>query len=166
MSAWADIKARKQPRTTTVPLALDDDDTLDQLDAARSALRVAERAARANVADGAAQERLAEAQERVEAAVEAAREHVVEFTVRSIGRAAFNLILNEHPIEEGEETGPKADEQAAQVLAACLVEPAMSIEEAREFVSGPEWSTGEVHQVVAACHMVNTQVRRVNLGNA
>ncbi|MEM9611160.1 MAG: hypothetical protein AAGA99_27385 [Actinomycetota bacterium] len=163
MSTWSDIRARKQARQTEVVLALDDDPALDELDRARGALRAAEaRSARQPSEEGTAA--VESARSALDAARAIAEEHVVRFAVRSIGRAAYGEILAEYPAEEGK--GDEGAEQAAQMVAACVVEPAFSVEEARQFLTDPEWSRGEVLQVVQACHHVNSEARKVDLGNS
>ena len=161
MSTWSEIRARKRPRETTVVLALDDDDTLDELDRARAAVQAAEARSQRVPDSDTAQAALAEARQRLDETLASAAEHTIEFRVRSIGRAAYEEIITEHPAEPDKGTA-----QAAHLLTACLVEPEMNLAEALDFVTGPEWSMGEVAAVVNAAHQVNQQPRRVDLGKS
>ncbi|MEM9710595.1 MAG: hypothetical protein AAGA17_00145 [Actinomycetota bacterium] len=161
MSTWSEIRARKQPRETTVVLALDDDDVLDELDRARAALAAAEARSTRVPENDDAQAALAAARQRLDDASDAAAEHTVEFRLRSIGRAAYEELVTEHPAEKDRGTS-----QGAHLLAACLIEPAMTLDEALAFVTDPEWSMGEVREVVNAAHQINQQARKVDLGKS
>ncbi|MEM9611145.1 MAG: hypothetical protein AAGA99_27310 [Actinomycetota bacterium] len=174
MSAtWAEIRARKNAREIEVPLTLDDDPALDELDRARRTLRAAEARSARNPSDEDAAAAVCAARAGVDAAIEAAREHVAVFTVRSIGRAAFEELRAKYgpTLDAGSGTAKPTspdedDEYTAQMLAACVASPDLTLDDAREFITAPEWSRGEVLQILEACFKVNAEHRRVDLGNS
>ena len=170
--ATFDHLKKKQPlqRTVTIPL---EQDTLDAYDAAESALE------RARL--------LGEPTDELESALAVAKEAVLEtsvkMTFRSIGRKAYDALLDEHPptaeqIKEFREENADKDGNPATkgqppynietfapaLIQASCVEPAMTLEQVNELFD--EWNSTELSELWGAAYEVNTQRRVVSLGNA
>lgn len=96
----------------------------------------------------------------------------VWMTFRSIGRRAYDELVDEHPpskkqIEEAKEQNQEKpafniETFAPALIAASCIEPQMSEDEARELFD--EWGAAEIAEPWLAALEVNTSRRTVNLG--
>lgn len=96
----------------------------------------------------------------------------VEMRFRALGRKRYDELVRAHPPKDiaGEDgkvkksTDPYEYETFAPALvAACCVEPEMTVEQATELFE--EWNAGEVMELWVAALSVNTQRRVVEFGN-
>lgn len=168
--ATFDHLKKKQPLERKVTIALSQE-ALDAYDEASDSLE------RAKLLD--------EPTEALEEALKAARgtlaEESVVLTFRSIGRKAYDSLVDTYPptaeqIREFQEDNPDRegnpgkgkppydiDHFAPALVAASCVDPRMTIEEVDELFA--EWNAVEVAELWVAALEVNTQRRVVSLGN-
>lgn len=78
----------------------------------------------------------------------------VVLKLKALGSQAYDDLLADNPPtaeqkKEGNTYNP--DAFAPALIAACLVEPKLSAEEATALWSSPEWSRGEVTELFMAC---------------
>lgn len=170
------LASRKRPVTDTVGIVLDPD-LAEELEEARQARDAAWARAQARQNDSDAQAALWEAEEKLAQVQQRMvdEEAVVQFTFRSIGRAAYDALVDANPatpaqrakfkaqgITEGinwnEETFPPA------LVAACLVEPKLSEAEVQALWRDPNWNQAELSALVVAAIKVNGNRRTADLG--
>lgn len=160
----AEIRKRKKLPTRTVPILLDPDLRLryDELSAELP---------KAQARDARVERGLGESDEatKIEAELdeleEQIRESTVEFVVQALPRAEWRELLEAAPptpadIEEG--LDHDAESLFAPLLAACAVEPELSLSDAEAIYE--EWSETEVTRLYVGCIRVNREVRDVPFG--
>lgn len=169
--ATFDHLKKKQPleRKVTIPLSQ------EAVDAYHDAEQAYERAKILNEPADALKEAL-------DAARAAVLEESVQMVFRSIGRKAYDALLEEFPPTEeqiAEYRKEHADKDgnpakkgeppynielfAPALIAASCVEPKMTVDQVNEIFD--EWNSTEIAEIWTAAHEVNTSRRVVQLGN-
>lgn len=123
-----------------------------------------------------------EAERRLEVAKTDLETCTLKFVMRSIGRRRFEEIMSAHPAKpeqiekarakmkaagKDDEEGELAfdpDEFPPHLLAACMAEPELTIEEAQELWDSDEWNEPETTALFMAAMAVNHDSRQVDLG--
>lgn len=113
---------------------------------------------------------IAEAKERLAAAEAVVRANSAHFHFRSIGRR-YQRLLDEHPATPAQlKKNPNMpfdlDTLRPALVAACLVSPVLSADEAREAIfENDDWNDAERQALFDKAVAVNTNTRLANLGN-
>lgn len=116
---------------------------------------------------------LVAAHEALKAAEDELAEATVHITVRAIGRRAYENLARSHPpteaqIAEVKKAAPDATPQwntdtfPPALVAACMIEPTISIAEATELLDN--WNIEESTRLFMACETVCQQGRSADLG--
>ena len=82
----------------------------------------------------------------------------VEVKAKSLSFKAYDALLGEHPPTDEQKkknASYNVDTFAPALLAACLVEPTLTDEEAAELWVSPEWSKGELSDLFLFCVDLN-----------
>lgn len=169
--ATLDHLKKKEPLETSVPILLSDA-PIEAVEAARSRVLRAEGNLAESPDDSGLQREMAAAQNDLDEALEAQNEEVVWCRFRSIGRKAYDRLIDEHPPtdkqkEEAAEAGNPApyngETFAPALVAASCVEPKMTVEDAKEIFE--EWNQSESFSLFMAAMRVCTGRRVSDLGN-
>lgn len=167
------LRSQKKPVTKTVPVVLDPD-LADEYETVRRNRDVTAVRAEARPDDSELAFQLLEADQAL-AAVTArleAEEAVVWFTFRGIGRAAYTALAGEHPPTAEQRTKARAQNVDATVntdtfppvlIAACLVDPPMTAEQAALIWDDPNWNDAELGALYGAAIEVNGTRRNIDL---
>lgn len=172
------LLSRKRPVRKTVTVVLDPELAEDHEEASR-AVRVAEVRAEARPSDTEAQAQLWEAQEalrQVEVRL-TDEEAVASFTFRSIGRAAYDALVDRFPataeqrqkakaqgiLDAGGVLGWNPETFPPALVAACLVEPKLSEDEVAAVWASEDWNQAELQTLLGAAIEVNGTRRVVDL---
>lgn len=168
------LLSRKKPVTRTVWVCLDPE-LAERHEELRKARDVAALRAGARADDSDAQARLWEA----EAALERAQAELdegdvmVSFTFRSIGRAAYDALVNAHPPTPaqraqakslGQDTNINLETFPPALVAACLVEPKLSVDEAQALWRDDNWNQAELTKLFNGAFAVNSTSPSGDLG--
>jgi hypothetical protein len=169
------LVSRKKPITKTVAIALDPD-LAEELEEARRGRDTAAARAGARANDSEAQAQLWEAEERL-AQVEARmvdEEAVAYFTFRSIGRALYDALVDEHQPTPAQRAKAKSlgmgeiawnpDTFPPALVAACLVTPPLTSDEMQALWRDDAWNQAELNAMLQAAVDVNGSRRTVELG--
>ena len=104
--------------------------------------------------------------EQVETLVEESRETEVVFSFKSVGRPRYEELVEEHPpTKDAKKEGAEFNDKTfppALVSEAC-VDPEMSIEDAVDIFSSPEWNGAELRRIFFAALEVNTETGDIPL---
>lgn len=159
------LKSSKRPLERRVPIVLNDEVLQEQGDAMIALGGLLDDEGTETSALDAARQRVEDA----EIAVKAATEWIL---VRSVGRKAFEEIVQTHPptdeeLQEATDNGEPAPPYASEpftiaLIAASAVDPVISEEQAQEIYD--DWNTPEILELFTACLAVNTQRRVMQLG--
>jgi hypothetical protein len=172
-SLLATIRERKKPMVKRVPIVLDPD-AAEALEDAQSAYELAKLRLEAAPKDGARLDDLDHAANAVEEAKERAAAETVVFVFQAIGRIAWDELVTAHrptdkqrtdhrrtggqgELEWNPETFPPA------LVAASLVEPALSSDDVRALWDDSRWNLAELMALFTAAVAVNQQRRLVDL---
>jgi hypothetical protein len=171
-----EMMSRKQRATETVTIVIDHK-WADQLATARTVLVPARaRAAGAGLDvkadwDGVATvpaEIVAyqEAEADVAALVAQEPESVIRFVLRALSRSEFQRLLDAHqPTPKQRKDNPaiqwNPDTFGPALVAACSVEPRLSLEQTREMWDSANWSPGELGRLENTAFMLQGEVRKV-----
>lgn len=167
---------KKKPLTKTVSVVLDPD-LAEEYEEARRAADLAHARVQVRPEDNEAAAQLLEA----DAALQQLRQRmldeqaVVMFRFRGVGRAAYEKLVDLHPATADQRMRAKAgglgdglawnpETLPPALVAACCVEPAMTLEQAQALWLDPNWGQAELGQLLAAAIEVNGQRRTVELG--
>jgi hypothetical protein len=167
------LRSQKKPVTKTIPVVLDPD-LADEYETAKRARDVAAVRADARPADSELAFLLLEADQALEAVIARLEEEeaVVWFTFRGIGRAAYTALAGEHPPTAEQRAKARAMNSDATVntdtfppvlIAACLVDPPMTAEQAVGLWDDPNWNDAELGALYGAAIEVNGTRRNVDL---
>lgn len=174
-ATWDHLRSQKKPLTKAVPVVLDPE-LAEEYEAARRTRDVAYARTQVRPDETEAHAALLDA----DAALEALRvrleeeEAVVWFRFRGIGRAAYEALIDTHPATAEQRTKAKASGMGELawnhatlppvLVAACLVEPAMTEEQARALWADPNWNQAELATLLTTAIEVNGTRRTVELG--
>lgn len=185
---WQQVRSKKKPTTITVDVVADSElaDELTQLRAAAGRLAVR---SKARPADTALAADAADAEDAVDAwLAEHGEDAVIRFTMLTIGRHAFEELIDHHPPDKAEQkdAGQRLPWNAATftpaIIHACAVVPLYddpadpdkvtgyepmfeSAEQvAAELWNDPRWSQAELGRILQAALDCNMHLRTVNLG--
>lgn len=161
------LKSRKKPRFGYVPLVLDQE-VGDEYDKVLKELKMQEavQARRPSLETEESIEELKGRLEELEAELEAV---TVVFKFRSIGGDRVDALIEEHPPTakqrkkaEGKEGGepswnPETFPQA--LVAACVVDPELSLEDVQDMWKSDDWTSPELNLLFTTAMGVNTAVR-------
>jgi hypothetical protein len=172
--ATRDHLLKKRAATKTVEVVLDPD-AARAVHEAEDRVNRAEARVRVTPDDPAAQEALWAAREQLEGLrAQAAKDDVVvTLRFRSIGRHAYDDLIRQHPPtpdqqDEAKEAGgtlnfnPETFPPA--VVAACLEEPRLSVDEVTEMWESAEWNQAELAELFSAAVDVNSRRETLDLG--
>lgn len=168
------LMSRKKPVTKTVTIAMDPD-LADEYEAAKRARDIA--AVRAGGSDDKERQvALWEAEEEL-AAVERRlhdEDAVAVFTFRSIGRAAYDAIVDAHPPTPAQRAKAKREglgELAANLetfppalVSACLVDPIISHDDMAKLWVNDNWNQAELGALLEGAASANGTRRTLDLG--
>lgn len=170
------LVGRKKPLTRSIPVVLDPG-LAEEYNEIRSAAEVAAIRAQNRPDDTDAQFAHLEAEQALTAA--RARldeaEAVVWFKFRGIGRHRYEALAEAHPPTELQRIKARAggmredlpwnpETMPPALIAACLVEPQLTEEQAAALWNDPDWNQAELGHLFAAAIEVNGQRRTVELG--
>lgn len=171
--SYKDVKKRKKPAIVKVPIAMDGE-FADDFNAAVQRLNAAKDQVADNPRDKSAQVEQAAAQEEVDALRPEVEDQVVEFIFRSIGRRRFEELVDACPPTKAqkteatkkgeEEPGWNVDTFPPTLIAAAVVSPEMTEEEAFEMWDDDDWNQAELVSLFLAALAVNQQRKIVELG--
>lgn len=167
---------KKQKRTKKVPIHLDDEVAaeVEQLRTEREQWKIT------LARSGGDRDTPFPRQDELDAALERLRASTVEMTFQSLGRRAYDELVEAHPPtdaqkEEAREQAKRdgqdpdtvylpydVEEFPIQLIAASCIEPQMTVPQVRELWD--EWSTTDLTTLFMAALEVNTQRRVVDLG--
>lgn len=168
------LRSTKKPLTKVVQIVLDAE-LADEHETAKETYDRAKIMVDARPQDQQVLDEWADAKaalEEVERRIEES-EAVVTVKVKSIGRQRFDAMQDEFPPSKETRDKSKAEGSRAQVdiekfgpalIAACAVEPELTLEEANELWTSEAWNLAECLAIYHACLEVNTQRRVVELG--
>lgn len=164
--SYARLRDRKKPIVRTVALCLD----ATVADAAREAR---ERYEALLSADGASASAVAAAK-KAAAAADAARDDMSErFSFRALPRGEYQALLDAHPpsaedVAKAEDRGepvPEFDPSFMPALvAASIIEPALSEVEVHELWASPDWAWGELLMLFVTANSASAATSVVELG--
>lgn len=173
VASYKDVKKRKKPAIIKVPVAMDGE-FADKFNAAVQALQEAEDALNDNPRDTIARKAVAEAKETVEELRPEVEEQIIEFVFRSIGRRKFEELVDQCPPTKAQKTeaNKKGEEEPGwnhdtfppTLIAAAVVSPEMSEEDAFEMWDDDDWNQAELVSLFLASLAVNQQRKVVELG--
>lgn len=174
--SFEELISKKKAVTTTVAIPLDPG-LAEELHKAKEARDDAARTASIRDKDTDAQARLWQAEERVSQIEQKLRDDdaVAYFKLRSIGRAAFDALVTAHQPTSAQRAKAKSlgfsGEMAwnhetfpPALVAACLVEPEMTEDQARLLWQSEAWNAAETQALFDAALEVNGTHRTVELG--
>lgn len=172
-STLAAIRAAKKPMTRRVPIVADPD-LAEAMADARSAYDVAMAKHRERPADGSLQDIADRAADRLEEAQAAAEAATFVFVFQALGRVAWDELVTTHRPTDKQRTEHRRgggqgeiewnpDTFPPAVVAASLVEPALSEAEVRELWDDPNWNLAELMALFNAAVAVNQQRRVVEV---
>lgn len=82
----------------------------------------------------------------------------VDFTVQALPRSEYRTLLDDHPpVKDGADWN--ADTFPPALVAACCVDPVMTLEQAQQMWE--EWEAGEVSRLFLSCWQLNEQAAGV-----
>lgn len=173
MPSWKDVKKRKKPAIVKVPIAMDGD-FADEFNAASNDLREAREALAEDSRNKDNQKAVADAEEAMEALRPEVEDQIVEFVFRSIGRRKFEDLVDACPPTKAqkaeaaktgnEEPGWNLETFPPTLIAAAIVSPEMSEEDAFEMWDSDEWNQAELVSLFLSALSVNQQRKVVELG--
>lgn len=172
-----EVLDRKKPIEHTVPIALESRfaDALAEAEGALEKLERDHRLGRVSVEE--LHERAPVLQAAIDAAQEEYDENSVKFTAKALGRRKLDELVKQHaPTEEQQaafqelvKNAPLAAKNGElpyntetlppALLAAALVEPAFTLDEARELWDSDDWSDAELATILNACWAVNKMIK-------
>lgn len=178
---WDHMKSRKRRPIRTLSIPLDDEmaaewqDVLGRYDLAKLRIEVGidnPELLRQTV------EEMAEAQARKDALLEEMKDNVAVFRIQGLGRKKYEALQNEpqfQPTKEQQELNRRRNGQSSTLpwnvdtfppalISACMLEPELSIAEAKELWSSDDWTTAELLTILNTCIEVNEQVRNIDWG--
>lgn len=184
---WQQVRSKKKPTTVTVDVVADSElaDELAQLRATAGRLAVR---SKARPADTTLAAEAADAEDAVDAwLLEHGDDAVIRFTMLTIGRHAFEELIDQHPPDKAEqkEAGQRLPWNAATftpaIIHACAVVPQYDDEDpdrvtgylpmfdspeqvADEMWNDSAWSQAELGRILQAALDCNMHLRTVNLG--
>lgn len=156
-----EIMAKKKARTRTVRIQLDGE-VSDRIKELQQALIVARQEDRkSNKPDEAPK-----VQEELEKVIAEGRSTEAVFTFRSIGRARFEKMLEDHkPTKQQKDQGNiyNPDTFAPALLSAASVEPEISLEQAQEMFDSEMWNSAELAKLFLAAQEANAEAPDIPL---
>lgn len=156
---YAELAAAKRPVTKRVRLVLDPD-VAGALERAEEALDRARADREARPDDVESAEAFETAQREVEAAREVADSSVAEFVFRAVGQSRYDELLAAHPptpahqaqqrrhVPEAPPLEWNPDTFPPALVAACLVEPALTEEQVADLWASEDWNQAEARRPV------------------
>lgn len=168
-------KPQKKPLTKAVRLAFDFE-LIENFEEARKEVKKATIGARANPTSQSIKAELEEANETLINAEAELKAESIEFKFRAVGRKSYERLISDHPLREENHDIVRREGQDPDtfpfdpesfpiaLIAASMVEPEMSPEEAEAWLGEDNWSSSEVEALFTAAMEVNTSFKIINLG--
>lgn len=166
------LTSTKKPVTRKVPICLDSE-LADEFNELSMRLFVLREDVKSSTSPAARRD-LEDAEAEMEELRPKMEEATVTFTFRSLGRTAFEELLDEHPpTKQQNEKARRKGEDPMQfnpdtfpqaLVAACIVEPDLSYDEVKQLFDDANWNTAELTALWEAAFTVNQQRRVVDLG--
>lgn len=178
------LRAKKKPNSKTVPIA-GDSEAAERLEEAQEVVKAAEASVRmAEVRNHPetmerVQEELAVAKIALRARLEEIQASLIMFRFQAIGPKKWDDVVNDHEMNEERrkevlKQNPKTTDEELAVwdpdtfprglIAACMVEPPLSQEDAYEWLNDATWNNAEITTLFMACLEVNNTRKIVELG--
>lgn len=161
----ADILSKKKGATKTVRVLLDAE-IANQIEQLREQIKEASRSS--SRADMGMENPVPGLQKKIDKLIAAAEKNgmFAEFTFKSVGRKRFDDLVREHePDEETRKLGGQWNPEtfAPALLSEACVEPAMTLEEAKQLWDSDEWNQAELLELFQAAIEVNIERPNVPL---
>lgn len=176
-ASWEQVRARKRPARASVLIVLDPDaaDAIDRAEGEVNAARLGlSFAVSGTDAHREAQARLDRAEWALTEAKDAARPATTEFVFEALSRPFYDELIDQHPASDEQKANAKregrmppnynVDSFPPALVAATLVSPKMTLDDAKELWSDPNWSPAELVDLFAAARDVCERRRIVDLG--
>jgi len=167
------LLARKRPATAECVIALDAE-AVDAVAAARAVWQAAEAAAIDHPELRSAQQARDNAEAALDAAEKAAADATATFRFEGISGPKWDLLVDAHPpTDEQVEKARAAKEELPTwnddtfppvAVAACCVEPAMSLEQVQQLFASGQWNAAETQGLFSAAHTASRTRRVPQLG--
>jgi len=157
----ADIMAKKKAVTKKVDIQLDGE-VADRIAALRQAYTAARDVDRVSNTPDTAPKILTQ----IEELVEASESTVAIFSFKSIGRPRYDEMVGENPpTPEQKKDGAEfnADTFPPSLVSESSLEPVISLEEAVDIFSSPDWNNAELRKLFFAALEVNTETGDIPL---
>lgn len=171
--SYKDIKKRKKPAISKVPIALDGE-FADKFNAASRRLAEAEAELEAEPRNASLRKVVQEHEATVEELRSECEDQIVEFVFRSIGRRQFEDLVDACPPTKAqkaearkageEDLGWDPDTFPPTLIHAAIISPEMTEEEAFELWDDEDWNQAELMALFLAALSVNQQRKVVELG--
>lgn len=167
------LKSMKKPTVKTVSISLDDD-LQEAYNIAKEALEAAQANSNGSNVTHAG---IAKAKKAVEEAKAAAEGASITFKFRSIGRKKYDDLVDQFPATDDQKAevarfGGDPDNLAwdpdkfpVALMAASILEPALTAEQVQEMYDSDDWSASELSALSVAALEANNSRRIVSLGN-
>jgi hypothetical protein len=172
------LKSRKKPVQKFVWIALDPELADEEADQKQLVDRLRIRHI-ARPDDTSVTKELADAEQKLEGLTATLRkpDNSTKFVFRSIGRRRYDDLIGEHQPTEEQIAELKRDEPDATlefnpatfppaIVAACIVEPALTKSEINDMWDSEAWNAVELSSLFEACLLANNTRRLLDLGNA
>lgn len=159
-----EILAKKKARTRTVKIQLDGEIVERIKDLQQALIRARQHDRKHNKSDTATT-----VEDELDSVILEGRATEVAFTFKSIGRAAFETLLNNHkPTRDQKSEGMtfNPDTFAPALLSASSVDPAISPDDATTMFNSEEWNSAELAKLFLAAQEANVEAPDVPLSGS
>jgi hypothetical protein len=163
MASFAEIRDRKRGTRSSVEIQMDGELAL-RIEEAWRRYREAQRADRTA---GLGSQKAPGILKEIEELTAEAQETTVKFTFRSIGRVKFNELVEQHPPTEQQQEEMKEQGQGVLqwnpetlppvLVAASSEDPVITLDEALDIWSSPDWNEGELVKLYLAALRANQE---------
>lgn len=173
IKSYQELKSKKKPVLQRVVIALDGD-RADEFNAKRTAMELADEAHRNEPKSTKLKNEFLSAKEAYDALLADVEDYTVEFVFRSIGRPAFEELVDScQPTNKQIQEARKKDEEEPVwnpdtfmpgLIAKAIVEPELTEEDVFDLWESPEWNQAELLSLFFAALQVNQSRKVVDLG--
>lgn len=167
-----ELVARKLPMTATIRIALDSD-AAAKLEEADQKFQNARFRTQAAPNESLLKQELEKASDELEDARKAAEAESVEFKFQSIGRLAYEQLIDDHPATADQKKRAEKksdpvppwdlDEFPVALIHACLSEPKLTLDQVRQIWTDDNWNESELLGLFLCAQEVNQNRRVIDL---